>query len=384
MKKFFQFFRSMRFGVIIMAAIAAICAAATALEMDQIYHSWYFIALFGLLCVNLLFCSIVRVTNIPKQRNALIACAERAEVSFDIPEKDRAAWLKKHHFVRRKDGGYMRRAFGMYGSFVTHVAILLLLIAGACNFIFAEKADYPVHVGESITLEDGTNVRVDDFHTKTASGGTEYESALTITMPDGAQKQANILVNYPVRAGKYKIYQQNYYSSAVIGVQTDASEGEEIVKLDESAFLTLDDATGVYYSRLFGDAMENEDGTVSVSYTTDIINPVYEVQVIDGEENAMSLVYPNTTVAAGGMLFNFHYPETYPGLRVKSQPQWTLALLYVSFAVLLIGLYLCFFYIPIAATDKNGIALAGRKDITDWIEQIKSDSDDQKETGTNG
>lgn len=385
MKKVFQFIRSMRFGVIIMAVIAAVCAVATALGAEQIYHSWYFIALFGLLCVNLLFCSIVRVTNVPKQRKALIASADRAEVSFDLPGQDRAAWLKKHHFARQKDGGYMRHGFGMYGSFITHVAILLLLVAAACNFIFAEKADYQVHIGDSIVLEDGTSVRVDDFHTRDEKGGTEYESALNITLPDGTEKQSNVLVNYPVRAGRYKIYQQNYYPAAVIGVQTGPDEKEEIIKLDEPAFLTLDNETGVFYSQLFGEVRENEDGTVSVSYTsTDIVNPAYEVQVIDGVENKMSLVYPNTTVEAGGILFNFHMPETYPGLRVKVQPEWTLVLLYASFVILLIGLYLCFFYIPIAASDRNGIALAGRKDITDWIEQVRSDEEEPKDTETNG
>ena len=42
MKKIYQFLCSMRFGMILLLLIAALCIAATALGMDSIYTSWYF------------------------------------------------------------------------------------------------------------------------------------------------------------------------------------------------------------------------------------------------------------------------------------------------------------------------------------------------------
>ncbi|MBR4550828.1 MAG: hypothetical protein IKO13_00910, partial [Oscillospiraceae bacterium] len=61
-------------------------------------------------------------------------------------------------------------------------------------------------------------------------------------------------------------------------------------------------------------------------------------------------------------------------LRVKTQPDWALWLLYTSFAMMTLGLYLCFFQIPEAAQIKaDGIAIAGRKDISQQIVQYRAE-----------
>ena len=73
-------------------------------------------------------------------------------------------------------------------------------------------------------------------------------------------------------------------------------------------------------------------------------------------------------------MFTFYEPEAFPGLRIKTQPDWALWLLYASFAVMTAGLYLCFFHIPEAAQIKpDGIALAGRKDISMQIEHYRAE-----------
>ena len=61
MKKVFGFLRSMRFGMILLVLIAILCIAATAFRNDAIYRSWYFIALFAMLSINLMLCSVLRV-----------------------------------------------------------------------------------------------------------------------------------------------------------------------------------------------------------------------------------------------------------------------------------------------------------------------------------
>ena len=81
-----------------------------------------------------------------------------------------------------------------------------------------------------------------------------------------------------------------------------------------------------------------------------------------------------TAVHAGGVTYSFREPQAYPGLRIKTQPDWTLWLLYFSFALMLLGLYLCFFRIPEAAhVKKDGLTIVGRKDISDQIEHYKEE-----------
>lgn len=370
MKKVWQFARSMRFGILLLTAIGILCLLATVLKMDAIYSSWVFIALFALLCINLLLCSVLRFKGIGARKRALLEKAAHSGTRIPVRAERQAGWLRRYHFRKQVSGAYLRCGAGMLGSFVTHVALLLVLIGAVCNFMTAEKADYSIFVGESAVLSDGTALRVESFSTENESGETEYESMLSATLPDGTAADAVTRVNSPAKIGKYKIYQQNYANAAVIGVRTGLDEPEETVRLDEPAFLSLDGETGVYYAQLFGNVIEDEDG-VAVSGSAELIHPAYEIQVIDGENAESGLVFPGTTLEAGGVYYTMYEPQSYPGLRVKSQPEWTLWFLYIAFALMILGLYLCFFCIPVgAAVSGDAITVAGAKDIGDWTEQV--------------
>ena len=376
MKKVLGFARSMRFGILLLTAIGILCLLATVLKMDAIYHSWYFIALFALLCFNLLLCSVLRFKGVGGIKRALIEKAARSEIRFSVPADKQNEWLRRHHFKAQPDGAYLRCGAGMLGSFVTHVALLLVLIGAVCNFTFAEKQDYSIFVGDSVELTDGTRLRVDSFKTENDSGDTEYESTLSALLPDGSETNAVTRVNYPAKIGRYKVYQQNFANAAVIGVKTGVDEPEEKVTLDEPAFLSLDGETGIYYVQLFGNVIEGEAG-VAMTDSSELIHPAYEIQVFDGTTEESGLVFPGTTLEAGGVYYTAYEPQSYPGLRVKSQPEWTLWFLYIAFGLMIVGLYLCFFHVPVsAALQGDAIAVAGAKDINDWAEQIRLETEE--------
>ena len=208
---------------------------------------------------------------------------------------------------------------------------------------------------------------------KDDNGEIRYRSSLSALTPDGSEVHGEAEVNHPLKVGQYKIYQQNYAYAAVIGVTTEDNPEEELIWLDEPAFLSLDGENGIYYTQMFSNVVEH-GGETMVSRSNDMINPAYEVRTIDEDRDETGLVYPGTTVHVGGVTFTFYEPQAYPGLRIKTQPEWTLWLLYLSFALMLIGLYLCFFAIPEAAAVKaDGLTIVGRKDITDRIEQYKEE-----------
>ena len=59
---------------------------------------------------------------------------------------------------------------------------------------------------------------------------------------------------------------------------------------------------------------------------------------------------------------------------MKTQPEWALWLLYLSFGLMTAGLYLCFFCIPEAAHVRaEGIAIAGSKDISLQVAQYRAE-----------
>ena len=87
MKKVLPFLRSMRFGLILLGIIG-ICSVVGSvipqgeavafyakkyqelhgyillLGLDDVFHGWFFITVSALLCLNLTFCSILRINNV--------------------------------------------------------------------------------------------------------------------------------------------------------------------------------------------------------------------------------------------------------------------------------------------------------------------------------
>lgn len=360
----------MKFGMILLIVIAALCFLATFTGNDEIYSGWYFIALFLLLALNLTFCSVVRVAKLGKVRQGLLTRASKADAVLEIKNADE--WLKDNHF-KPVGGGYLKNSFGFLGTFFTHAAMLLMTVACFCIFALAQKQDYKLYINEPVALDDGTTLCATAFTTKDENGSLEYKSTISALLPDGSSKESDIRVNHPVKIGKYKVYQQNFFTAAKVGVLTEEAEEEEITMLDEPGlFLTLDGENGIYYSQLFGNVME-EDGEVKVSSSnSELINPAYELMVVENGEKKIGLTYPGTTLEVSGVQYTFYDPEVCPGVRVKSQPEWTLVLLYLSFAVMTAGLFLCFFVIPQAAYKKEeGLAIVGTKDISEQIDEYK-------------
>ena len=377
MKKIYNFIRSMRFGMLLLILIGVLCVTATVSGKENVYSSWYFILLFTVLGLNLTLCSVVRVFRMDGQKKALMMAASASAPAFQVENTEQ--WLKTHHF-RKSDNGYLKHSLGFYGSFLTHASMLLLMISAACLFAFAERQDINLCVGDTAELPDGTQLTVEAFSLEDESGRTEYTSTLRAALPDGTVAEGNVQVNHPLRLGRYIIYQQNYAYAAVLGIRTDVDAEEEALKLDEPAFLSLDGENGIWYSQLFGNVTE-ENGEVRVSRGTEVINPAYEVSIIEEGKEQGGLIYPGTTVTAAGVYYTFYKPEAFPGLLVKTQPDWALWLLYASFVMMTLGLYLCFFQIPEAAQIKaDGIALAGRKDISQQIIQYRAEIKDNHES----
>jgi len=365
----------MKFGIILLVLIGILCVAATAFDITTIYASWYFIALFLLLALNLFFCSVIRVKNIKSRKSNMLQKAMDNPVNFEPSDAEK--WLSSQRF--KKDGNaYIKNSFGLYGTFFTHLSMLLLTVASAYIFMFSVSADYTIPVNTTQILDDGTAVTVNSFSMEDDDNNVEYKSSLTINMPDGTVKECDALVNHPVSFGRYKLYQQSYVYSAVIGAKTPQGD-EEIIRLDEPSFLTLDDINGIFYASLFTNVVE-ENGEVKVTQSSELINPAYEINIIKGDDIVSRLAFPDSSIEIAGVLYTFYEPEINPGLLIKEQPAGSMVLLYISFIMMLVGLYACFFCIPEAATVKeNGICFVSGKNTEQRLAVYKNDVQLNKE-----
>ncbi|MDO4547021.1 MAG: cytochrome c biogenesis protein ResB [Clostridia bacterium] len=390
LKKLRGILSSMKLGIAILVIILALCVAGTLIPqgqnqqyyqqlygwfagfiafagLDRIYSMWYFAALFGFLCLNLVFCSILRLRCIPARERHLVSAAQQGEVNLpaSADEINKAAGGRSSAFLRGRAG--------LYGSFITHVGLLLLLIAGGCTLALQENFDYNIFTGDSVELSDGTVLRVDAFSVTDDEGNIEYTSDIALTAPDARSLEARIRVNHPARFDEWTIYQQSYGYSAAVNIQNGPDDPGEEVLLDEEAFLTLDGEYGVAYYTMYPDYVADDEGNIAPmsSSSGDMPNPLYLISVIDEGGTQMGYAMMNSVYQVDGVTYTFLPPRAYPGLRVKYLPGWVLPVLYLSFVVLIAGLYICFFITPVAiCAKKNGLCVVSARDTDAAVEAL--------------
>ena len=373
------------------------------LRLNDVFSAPYFIVLMAALCVNLTLCSVVRLPKTMRAGAALMrgAASAAADKPLTVRQADRLrAYLKAHRYrevssaVSATDatteqsatpfgdgigtaGGarvYAKNMAGFYGSFLTHLSILLVLAVGSATVMLANVHDQTVMPGETIALADGTLLTVESFQIENDLGELDYASVLTATSADGAKTQrAQIRVNEPMRFGEYKIYQQTYGTAGSVLVTNLLNGASDKLLLTESCLLSLDGVNGLFYSALYPGFIEGADGTVTLITSTSgaYTDPVYDVRtVVDGDVTAV-LAFPGETLTVGDVSFTMGDPTAYPGLRIKRMPGVVLGALYAVFVLMVASLYLCFFVPPVCVmvTDE-GFALRSPKTQTGLLLEI--------------
>ena len=393
MKKVSAFLRSMKFGMILLLLIIACSFAGSmivqqrepmeyvnrygapaaqlilALGLDDAFSAPYFIVLMAALCLNLILCSIVRLPKVLRAKTSLLARAENAQA--DIPlaaaqDKKLHAYFDKRHYSRRQSGNrtiYFKNGAGFYGSFITHLSFLLILVVGAAAVITADVRDQTVMPGETLTLEDGVAITVNRFQIEDETGTLDYASELTVT--DGSKSVSReIRVNEPLSFEGYKIYQQTYGTAGAVRIENHLTDVSEDMLLTEACFLTLDGRNGMFFEALYPGYVVDAVGSVTLITSTSgaYTDPAYDILSVSGGVTTPVLAFPGETLTIGDVSFTLLDPVSYPGLRIKHMNMTILGLLYATFVLMVAGLYLCFFAVPLAvAVEKDGYVILSPK-----------------------
>ena len=394
MKKVFRYMRSMRFGILLLCLIAACSVAGTVipqgreiawyaqnypsahptilmLRLNRVFESWYFVTLLVLLCLNLSLCSLLRIRAVVRASHGE---AERAAAMPDTvllrPEgvEKLRAWLEDRHCRSVElDGAvvYHKNGIGRYGTFLLHLSILLTLVFGALALYTPTVTDQSCMPGESIILEDGTEIHVLDFHITDETGRLDYRSHVQVTLPDGRRSEEEELsVNHPFSFGAYKLFQQSFGTAGSVTVTNLETGGTDDFLLTEQAYLSADGITGIFYETLYPDFIRDPSGNVTFITITEgsYPNPIYQFEVISDGEFTPTLAVPGDELELTGLRFTFNSPVEYPGIRIKHVSRLFNALLIASFMLMIAGLTLAFFFDPVLVkTDAEGYAVGGPK-----------------------
>ena len=412
MKKKFAFFSSMRFGMLLLVLVIALsfvgsmipqqrpamdyvqrygakaAQAILLLGADDVFSSPVFIVIMAALCVNLTLCSIVRFPATMRAGEALRRGAAKADADKPLTraqaDRVRAFFEARRYKAQELDGArvYSKNLVGFYGSFLTHLSILLVLLVGSATVLFAQMWDQVIMPGETATLADGTRLTVESFRIENELGDLDYASVVTASRADGSRSEsAQIRVNEPMRFGEYKIYQQTYGTAGSVEVTNLTNGASETMLLTEPCLLTLDGVNGMFFSALYPGYIEDANGNVTLITSTSgaYVDPVYDIRsVADGETTAV-LAFPGETLTVGDISFTLGDPVAYPGLRIKRMPGVVLGALYAVFVLMIAALTLCFFVTPVCAkvTD-DGLTLRSPKAQTGLLLELDALLEEEK------
>ncbi len=399
-KKLYAFLKSMQFGMILLLIVALFCVVGSLLQqnvdpsyytmrygfwgkvmlflgLDHVYSNAFFLALFGLLFLNLSFCSINRIKKISAIKEQFVEKAAHAPCTLKGNASALQTALLNAKF-KKKGHGYVKNSLGFYGSILTHIGFLLLIIGATFAFTLETKTLLNIPVGTSVALQNQDTLTVNAFQMENEKGDLDYKANLTLTTSNGETQTKDVSVNNPAHMGNYTFFQQTYNRSGVLAVSTSDKEQGEIIVLDAPSFISLDGENGIQYLEAYGDHVVDGNGKIAPLNRNDgrIVNPVYLIEIRENGETKRGLTNIDETFHVGGVYFTFKTPQMYPGILVKTLPSFVLPFLYFSFVVLILGLYFCFFTRPVSAYIKdNALSLAFSKESgdleQDLIDQLK-------------
>ena len=346
-----------------------------ALDIFDMYHSWWFQLLLLLLVLNIIVCSIDRL-----MANQKILLVRRPKFKFGrfqnatsnkrinlgklpeaLQEDLHALWRRKfgHTQLDATDDGF--RLFGekcrwtRFGVYVVHLSVVILLVGGMIGSIFGFDGFVNLAPGDSAqrirlrnsnqSLDLGFTVRCDDFIVKFYDTGAPelFQSSLSIIENDQTVLKKDIIVNDPLRYKGISFYQASYgplppkgaklsFTSKSTGMnyQREALIGKPIELPENLGTFTLSrlDNAAMFRGQQIGEAFI---GILSTDGNKD-------------QEVLLPLRFPSFDKMRGGevhiavqeALLNY-----YTGLEVSRDPGvWVV---YVGFILMILGCYITFF-----------------------------------------
>ena len=211
-------------------------------RLSDLYHSPLFYFLTTLLSLNLIICSINRFPTLWKQYQAP-HFPEPTGIFDNLPQSQIITADKeiskikpiiksclKINYGSSKEAdterGYLvyaeRGRFSLFGVYIVHLSILVMIAGAIIGSIFGLEADINIKEGESVdvaTLSKGNgiqkldfSVRCDKFIVEFYENGTPktYRSDLSFIKNGQVERQGTLLVNHPLSFDGFRFYQYSY------------------------------------------------------------------------------------------------------------------------------------------------------------------------------
>ncbi|MBI9091452.1 MAG: cytochrome c biogenesis protein ResB [Desulfobacterium sp.] len=339
-------------------------------DLFNMYNSWWYRLLILTLAINILTCSLNRLSPtlkmVFKRKPAFkrlsihgaVDCERSARALRTVVENSLSQTFKKIH-VQEDEKGFSafaeKGAWTRLGFYGIHLSIIVLLFGALLGSIYGIDGHVNVPEGESagtIRLRNSGapvpldfKIQCDAFNITYYKTGSvkEFRSSLVILDKGNAVLKKDIIVNDPLKYKGYTIYQSSYGSLKAKTQKlnfTNRATGEKVQKeLTRGTPISFPDGSGELILKKVADNQTLMGQEVGQAYVCEISQ--------DGaapSEVILPTRFPSyDKMRKGAWILSVAQQEKrfYTGLAVKKDPGvW---LVYAGFIMLIAGCFISFF-----------------------------------------
>ena len=386
-KKIGRFISSMQFAIFLLLLLTAACAfgsfitqgqsyewyaaqysertagAILALQLDDVFHSWWFVAITMFLCLNLLACNLVRLPALLRRFGEVSDPARYVETeggarltaSHTVAE-DRIPEIMHRMGIRSTSEGVTRNGYsfrfgcrnsiGIWGAWVCHLGIMLTIAGFGFGQMAKQTWDVYGVPGQSRAIgETGYILTIDSFDIGLREDDSVEQYTAGITVRDAARgesQSATISVNHPADMFGMRFYQNATGWAANIRVEENGQPLQEEVVCAGDYLRVADKQDLVISLNAFYPDYVLDPANGPMTLSSQIRNPAYLYSVYyQGQMLGMNALLESEKLTIDEYTVTFGDPQNYTLIQIKKDPFTLLAL--IGGGIVMAGLILAFY-----------------------------------------
>ena len=337
-------------------------AVIIALHADDAYHSGWFLAITGFLCLNLIGCNLLRLPGLIRRfrrfrdpEAAAAAAPTRTEEHLHNPETVFEALRMPTPKVGKDTEDReilfsVKNRIGLWGAWICHLGILLLILGFALGQATGVQETVYGVPGQTKALGDtGLAVTIRDFEISLREDDTveQYTADITVTeRASGRAEDARISVNNPAKCFGWTFYQNSTGYASHVRILKDAKDlQEETLCVGESLAVMDKPELIIHFQAFYPDYLMTESGPATRSGQLNRPAWLYLVSY-QGQVLGMNVLMEGEELTIDEYTVLFDQPENYTLISAKRDP-WTLLAL-VGGLITMLGLLLALYVRPVS------------------------------------
>lgn len=383
-EKIWDVFSSMKTGLVLLGIVALISGIGTvipqealdpegakavssfwkALGFTNLYSSVWFQLLVGLLCINLVVCSVHRFEgiykltfkpnvpkaagNVPSKIQAKVSGDDGEELKQGVQKVLKSKGFRLLSLEQDGQWGFVaqKRRWGNWGSFITHIAFIVLILGALIGSLTGFKGYLMAGEGDTVPIRtidvskgkvnENFSVKINSVEDKILANGERDNWYSDLSIIDGGKEVARqtISVNHPLSYKGVTFYQSSYAPGAMFTVDQKGQKTPVV----------LQSRGGNYYQ-----APGTDLTLVLAAMKTDPKEPVILYQVFKGNGRQpikMGQLTPGQSEnVENTYTLTFDKTSGFTGLQVKKDPG--VVIVWLGCGLLMLGLLLSFYWRPI-------------------------------------